>query len=459
MAISIILPKFNMNMDEGVLLRWLRRDGDSVEQGDPLCEVETDKVNMEVEAPADGILCRLQFEEGAHVPVTAVIAFLAADAAEALELAGDSGPFADVAEEEASNEAPGPGRAGLAEPTVEPSVTTPSAPRPEDPFLTGNRVRATPAVRRLARERGVELASIVDGRGRASMEALEAAIASKHAAGGGRPTGPSVSNSGLTPGTGHVTTPSYGPPAPAEDLPGIGTVTARAARRGLKGRPMPLDPTRRTIAERMMLAHQAPHITLVREVNVAGLVRARHAPAFETTSFTALFAAAVVRGLMAHPLVNSTFEEGQIVYHDEVNLGIAVARPEGLIVPVVPEAEKLTLFELASRISDLVGRARAGRLTVREVSDGTFTITSLGQAGVDLFSPLVNPPQVAVLGIGRITDRVAPIAGGIGVTPSVYLSLTCDHRVLDGEPGAAFLATLADDLEDPSWLGAGSALG
>jgi pyruvate dehydrogenase E2 component (dihydrolipoamide acetyltransferase) len=213
----------------------------------------------------------------------------------------------------------------------------------------------------------------------------------------------------------------------------------------------PLDATRRAIAERMTRANEAPQITLTVEARAGALTRLRESGA-PRPSFSALFAVAVARALRDHPNLNVTFEDGAIVDHEGVHLGIAVARPAGLIVPVLHDADRLTVAAADRRIRELVARARDGGLRLEDVSGGTFTVTSLGEAGIDVFSPLLNPPQVGILGIGRLANRVVAVGDGIRVEPTVHLSLSCDHRVIDGEPGAAFLATLRGLLEEPGWL-------
>ncbi|MGH7904705.1 MAG: 2-oxo acid dehydrogenase subunit E2, partial [Candidatus Dormibacteraceae bacterium] len=213
-----------------------------------------------------------------------------------------------------------------------------------------------------------------------------------------------------------------------------------------------LGATRRAIAARMVRAHEAPHITLSVEVRFAELLGLRERWAGDRPSITAMIGAATCRALSDHPLLNSTFEGGVLTTAREVNLGFAVARPEGLVVPVVQGAGALSVDALSDRLAALVGRARAGGLGAGETSNGTFTITSLGAAGVDHFAALINPPQVAILAVGRVADRVLPIAGGVGVVSAAHLSLTTDHRVVDGHPGALFLATLKELLEAPGWM-------
>ncbi len=418
MSVELILPKFNMDMDSAVLVRWLRDDGDRIEEGEPVAEVETDKVNMEVEATVGGILCGLRYQPGDVVPVTVPIATIAANEAEA---------------ETVRSAAPAPASpVPAAEPAAPSSENGTSAAasvsvQDEAPPLGGTRVRATPAIRRRAREAGIDLGSLVGAGGRVTQAILQAAVEARAA-------GPA------TPAAAAPSAPSASPAdVPAPRAEGI----TRAV----------LDPTRRAIAERMTRAGAVPQISLTVEARVGELVRLRDR-SVARPSFSAIFAVAAARAIRDHPLVNSTFEDGVIETRPGVDLGIAVARPAGLIVPVLRDADRLSVLQADPRIRELVTRARDGKLRLDEVSGGSFTITSLGEAGIDHFTPLLNPPQVAILAIGRIAQRVVPIENGVAVEPTVHLTLTCDHRVIDGAPGAEYLATLKRLLEAPSWLSA-----
>ena len=419
MTVELILPKFNMDMDSAVLVRWLRGDGDRVEEGEPIAEVETDKVNMEVEATVGGILCGLRYAPGDVVPVTVPIASIAPD---------------EAAAEKVRAAAPAPVVAGGA--AAGPADSDGSAPEAaqEAPPAGGTRVRATPAIRRRAREAGIDLAALADAGGRVTQAILQAAIDARAVSGAPAPSTPSAPSA---PGA-----PSVPPATPAPLPPRAEGVTRT-----------PLDPTRRAIAERMTRAGQVPQISLTIEARVAELVRLRDR-SVARPSFSAIFAVAAARAIGDHPLVNSTFEDGVVVTHPGVDLGIAVARPTGLIVPVLRDADRLTVLQADPLIRALVTRARDGQLRLDEVSGGSFTITSLGEVGIDHFTPLLNPPQVAILAIGRIAQRVVPIENGVAVEPTVHLTLACDHRVIDGAPGAEFLATLRRLLEAPSWLAA-----
>lgn len=436
MTTDLILPKFNMDMESAVLVRWLRADGDHVEEGEPVAEVETDKVNMEVEATVGGILCGLRFGKGDVVPVTVPMATIAPDEEAAAAIRASvaaAGPDQTQARSPEREAGPAASEAVARDAGAggeDPATAVPGKGDAGHVNAPPGRVRATPAIRRRAREHGIDLTQLPDRGGRVTAAALQAAIDQRARRAAPAPATPPIAAPGAT--------------EPARD--GAGSTRT------------PLDPTRRAIAERMMRANEVPQITLTVEVRAGALVRARD-ESVARPAFGAIFAIATARAIRDHPLVNSTFEDDAIVSHAAVDLGIAVARPAGLIVPVLRDADRLTVVEADAKIRDLVTRARDGQLRLDEVSGGSFTITSLGEAGVDHFSPLLNPPQVAILGIGRLAPRVVPIENGIQVEPTVNLSLTCDHRVLDGEPGAAFLASLRRLLESPAWLLAGIGAG
>jgi pyruvate dehydrogenase E2 component (dihydrolipoamide acetyltransferase) len=342
-------------------------------------------------------------------------------------IAAEGGDAAAAAAGRSTSNVPTP-TATVAPPAPKPAAApaTEASPAraagPAQAVLAGapGKVRATPAVRRLARERGIDIATL--------------------AAPGERVTAAMLATPAPAAGAVGIVTPPVAPPAPARRAPAGAPSAGR-----------PLDATRRAIAERMAKANEAPQITLTVEVRAGALSRLRSSSATKP-SYSALFAVAVARALRDHPALNVTFEDGAIVDHEGVHLGIAVARPTGLIVPVLHDADRITAPEADRRIRDLVAKARGGGLRLDDVSGGTFTITSLGEAGIDVFSPLLNPPQVGILGIGRLANRVIAVGDGIRVEPTVYLSLSCDHRVIDGEPGAAFLATLRGLLEAPDWL-------
>ena len=454
MATPVIMPKFGMAQEEGTVIRWLKQEGDRVEKGDVLLEVMTDKVDMEVEAQASGILQGIRVGPGETVPVTTVLAYilepgeaLPQDAAptQAESQAEPQAAAATEATEVSAVKASPVARRMAAEQGIDLARLTGSGPggrvTKEDVLAAvqaaqasppPGRVRATPAARRLAREAGVSLDGIPGSgpRGRIQAADVERRLAAQVPA-----------------------------PAPAQEpVPGpVGATTA------LPDQAAPLTGMRRTIARRLTQSWQTiPHVTFTASVDMrqAEALRQRLAPDVEAAGGrftpTVLLALAVARLLPRHPRLNAWLQpqgdELLLTQHSRVNLGVAVALDEGLIVPVIHGAEELGLAALARRIGDLSQRARSGDLQPQEVMDGTFTISNLGMFPVDHFTALINPPQVAILAVGRA--QMQPVWDGEGFQPAPVLRLTlsADHRAVDGAVAAAFLADLKAALEDPARL-------
>ncbi|MFQ5880518.1 MAG: dihydrolipoamide acetyltransferase family protein [Dehalococcoidia bacterium] len=405
MITEVILPKLGLTMEEGTILTWLKQEGDEVVQGEPLVEMDTDKATMELEAPASGILRRILIPEGEVVPVTTLVALIADTADEPLpEVVAAPGP---------TREAAGEGAVPVAMPAPRPAAEAEAA-------VAEGRQRASPAARKLAQELGIDLAQVRGSGpgGRITSHDVERAAAEK-----------------------------VGAAAPA----------------GEKERVIGLSRMRRAIAASMTLsATTIPQFAISREVDMTavGELRQRLLPQVEKEkgvrlSYTDIIVRAVAQALPAHPLVNASFEAGetleasQIRLHESINIGLAVALEEGLIVPVIPDADRKSLAELAVAREQLEAAAQRGRLSASQLGGATFTISNLGGLGVDQFQALVNPPQVAILAVGRIAERVVPTARGIETRPMLSLTLTADHRVLDGASAAAFLATVAEHLERP----------
>ncbi|MEW6179981.1 MAG: dihydrolipoamide acetyltransferase family protein [Chloroflexota bacterium] len=465
MAREVIMPKFGFTQETAEIVRWLKKAGDVVEAGDPIAEVTTDKVNMEVEAPASGILADLRYKEGDVVPVTEVICYILAP--------GETLPAQGVAGQAVQPSALAPELAGgPAEAAVEtaPSVkATPLAERiARDMGVSldqiqgsgpggritrsdveaalsrqaGGKVRAVPAARRLAREAGVDLTQVQGSgpAGRVQSADVQRFLSSQSAAGPAEEA--------------RVETPKPLPAAPAPVQP--------AAQAGIQV--LPLAGMRRTIAQRLQKsAQEAPHINLEIRVDVtqAEALRAKanqqRGEGQSKVSLTAVLAKAVAWALKRNPYLNAWLQSGpqgeQIALIQQVNLGVAVALPEGLIVPVVRQAEEKGLLHLAQEIDDLTHRARENRLRPEEVMDGTFTISNLGMFGVERFTAIINPPQVGILAVGAVRKEViADEHDQIAIRPMMTLTLCADHRVVDGAVAAAFLRELKSVLEDPQLL-------
>ena len=381
MPIEVVMPKFGLTMQEGTIQQWFKAEGDTIQQGEALFEVETEKVLYEVEAPADGVVAKLLYPVESSVPCARPVAVIA--------LAGEDP--AQVAARFAAT----PAAATAAAPVSPAAPATGSPP----PARRAGEVVATPAARKLAKDHGLDLASLIGTGpgGRITREDVEAAVAA--------------------------------PPA--------------ATPRGT-----PLAGMRKTIAERMWKSLQATaQLTLHTEADVTALVtRYPQLKRDHGATYTDLLVAAVAAALRAHPRVHVTVEGDAIVAHDDVNVGVAVALDEGLVVPVIKQADRKSLRDIAAEGRRLAAAARTGTLTIDDVSGGTFTITNLGMYGIDGFTPIINQPQVAILGVGRIVPKPAVDEGRVAIRSMMTLSLTFDHRIVDGAPAAAFLRDVVEYL-------------
>ncbi len=396
MATEVRLPRLGQGMEAGTIVRWLKAEGEPVRKGEPLYELDTDKVTQEVEAEANGILLAILVREG-EAAVGTLVAQI-----------GEAGEEVSAAPAPAVEAPPKPEPAPPAETAPPPSPEPPLEPR-------AARVKASPLARRLARERGVELDGVRGTGPEGRVVAEDVALA----AAGPRPPA----------------TPVLAPAAEAEVVP--------------------LSQTRKTIARRLTEAWQAPVFQLsvsadmtralvLREQLVARAAEGEIKPTVNDV-LTKLAAAALVR----HPAVNAHFAGEAIHRFRSAHVGIAVAAPNGLVVPVIRDADRRPLAEIAAARADLVARARAGKLSLADLADGTFTISNLGMFGVEKFTAVLNPPQAAILAVGSIEERPVVVAGQLVVRPLMHMTLTCDHRAIDGADGAEFLRTLRELLEEP----------
>jgi pyruvate dehydrogenase E2 component (dihydrolipoyllysine-residue acetyltransferase) len=402
MATEVILPRLGQGMESGTIVRWLKAEGEPVEKGEPLFELDTDKVTQEVEAEAAGVLLRIAVAEG-EVPVGQTVAFIG--------VAGEAVPEA-APPDDASN------RLLQAEPV---SLDEPAGAESELESVAvpaGNgRVKASPLARRLARERGIDLRSVrgTGPEGRIVAEDVERAEA--------------------------------GAPTPASNRLLQAPVAAREVER------VPLTNVRRTIARRLVEAWQIPVFQLQASADMtrvnALVARLRECEADVRVTVTDVLTKVCAQALMRHREVNAEFTEEAILLHPSANVGIAAAAPQGLVVPVIRGAERLSLLEIAALRADLVGRAREAKLRAEDLDGGTFTISNLGMYAVERFTAVLNPPQAAIVAVGATEDRVVPAGGETAVRPMVTLTGTFDHRAVDGAPAAAFLQTLKESLEDP----------
>jgi pyruvate dehydrogenase E2 component (dihydrolipoamide acetyltransferase) len=421
MPASVIMPALEMAQETGKVVRWLVAPGARVEKGQPIVEIETDKITVEIEAPAAGVLRDVSAREGDVVPVGQTIAMIAE--------AGEP--------------------AGVAPATPAPAVRhTGGVPSPSVPPA----VKASPLARRIAEQHGVDLAQVRTASGRIEKADVLAHVQGR-GNGGARlvAASPKARRLAAERGVEVATLPGSGPGGAvlAADVPAAPSVMPAVSR----PEPAGVGTVWRVMAERMTQSWTtAPHFYLVREVHAGRLIAWRERAAKKTgahVTYTDLLVKLVAAALSAHPAVLRSWKDGALVRHTEVNVGVAVAIENGLVVPVIHHADALSLAEIASRREALVTRAQSGTLRPSDIQGGVFTISNLGMYGVDAFSAIVNPPQAAILAVGRIADRVVPVNGQPAVAPMMVLTLSCDHRALDGARGAQFLGALAELTEEP----------
>jgi pyruvate dehydrogenase E2 component (dihydrolipoamide acetyltransferase) len=426
MANEVKLPRLGQGMESGTIVKWLKSEGDQVEKGEPLYELDTDKVTQEVEAEVSGVLLKIAVPEG-EAPVGQTIAVIG-EQGESLPEADAGASAEEVAEDEQEEGSPGASREAERERGREASASDQIAAlrEPERSPAVGDgagaRVKASPLARRIARERGVELGSLrgTGPEGRVVAEDVERAAA-------GAPA------------------PAPAPPSPVAAP--VGEIERQE-----------LTPVRRTIARRLTEAWQAPafQIAMSADMTRAQALHARLAERVQEgeakPTVTDILTKACATALMRHRAVNAHWAEDAIELHPSANVGIAVAIPAGLVVPVIHQAEHKTIAELAAARADIVTRARENKLRQEDLEGGTFTISNLGMYGVEQFVAVLNPPQAAILAVGAIEEKAVPTESGFDARPQMTLTLTCDHRSLDGATAADFLRTVKAFLEEPGLM-------
>jgi pyruvate dehydrogenase E2 component (dihydrolipoamide acetyltransferase) len=393
MAFSVVMPALEMAQETGKLVAWRKAEGDSVTKGEPLLEIETDKAVLEVESPADGVLAGVKAQAGDVVPVGNIIAWIIRP--------GEAPPSVVIAPAPSEAE---PTRAAAA------VIATPAA-------SSGGQI--SPKARRLAKEHGVDITSLRGSGPGGEILASDVLTAAE-----------SKSSSSSTPASAskEVETPSS-----------IG----------------------RLMAERTTQSWTTvPHFFVVREVDSGALIEARErmGSAIQQASgikvtHTDFLVALIARVLVKHPRINGSWSDGFIRLNQQVNIGVAMAVDDGVVATVIHNADQTDLAEIAVQRRDLTERARASRLRPSDITGATFTISNLGMYQVDAFSAIISPPQAAILAIGSITDRVVPIGGRAAIRPMMTLTLSCDHRVVDGARAAVFLNEVAEAVREPEkWL-------
>jgi pyruvate dehydrogenase E2 component (dihydrolipoamide acetyltransferase) len=438
MATNVVMPQMGESIAEGTIVRWIKKVGDNVDRDEPLFEISTDKVDAEIPSPGAGILSEIKVKEGETVPVNSVVAVIGGSAsAPATPEAASAGPetsspgpvgvpAAAVGQPEAGGPKPEAGSRELEAESREPEA--------------GDKQRSSPLVRRIAREHNVDIRQI-NGTGVS-----------------GRVTKDDI--------LGFIQTGAKAPaarPAPTTHIP--------AFKPGDKVQIVPMTIMRKKIAEHMVLsAHTSPHVYSVYEVDFHRVSQLRDKKKAEyerngaKLSFTAIIAKVTVDAIRAFPFVNASIDGDNIVYKKDINLGIAVALDQGLLVPVIRNADEKNLLGVCRAIEDLAARARSKKLSPDEVQGGTFTITNPGIFGAVYGLPLINQPQVAILGVGAIEKRAVVVqaddnvgrAGNdaIAIHQTCHLSLGYDHRLIDGADAGRFLAYMKERIEkfDEAWM-------
>ena len=401
MATEIKLPRLGQGMESGTIVKWLKSEGDKVEKGEPLYELDTDKVTQEVEADASGVLLKIAVTEG-EVPVGKTIAVIG-EQGEAVQVADNGQEDASARAREQERER---GVAASAEQVAE----------IRQPSTTNGRIKASPLARRIARERGIDLSNVAGTgpEGRVVAEDVERAAAS------GAPA------------------PPVAAPAPVSEDVEVEQLSSM----------------RKTIARRLTEAWQAPVFQLGITVDMGRALEVRKRLVElqgdgTKPTVSDLITKVCAMALMRHRTVNALYKVDSIELHPTANIGIAVAIPNGLVVPVIRGCERKTIAEIAAARGELVDRARGGRLQQGDLDGGTFTISNLGMFGIERFIAVLNPPQAAILAVGSTEEKPVVVNGEVVVRPRMELTLTCDHRALDGATGAQFLGDVKAFLEEP----------
>ena len=439
MATSVIMPALEMTQESGRLVLWLKREGESVAKGEPIMEIETDKVTIEIEAPASGILGGVLVKENDVVPVGQTIAWILAP--------GEKVPASSPLDSHS-------GRAS----TV--------AARGDGKQKITQALEVSPLARNIADEHGIDLALVKSNGKRIEKVDVLAYINTHQTA----PQAGSVSSSvssprRLTPASPKARRLASERSIDVTTIKGSGPDSAvlvvdvplEAVTVGPAGRLETPSTVWRVMAERMSASWTTvPHFYLIREVNASNLIewRTRIVAMVEKRSgvkptYTDLLVKLIGFTLREHPRVNASWANGNIQFNQDVNVGIAAAIEDGLIVPVIRHADTLSIGEIAAQRKDLIERAQNRKLRPADISDGTFTLSNLGTYNVDVFNAIVNTPQAAILAVGRIAERVVPVNGQPAIRSMMTVSLSCDHRVVDGARAAQFLDDLANLIENP----------
>jgi pyruvate dehydrogenase E2 component (dihydrolipoamide acetyltransferase) len=433
MANEVVMPRMGLTMEEGTVVSWHKQEGEPIISGEVLLEIETDKVTAEIEATRDGVLGKILIKEGVTVPIGTPIAIIVGQG-EDIPASSETVPAQKVKE-------------------LETTPATKQEPKATSAIETKN-LRASPAARRATRELGMELA-LVQGKGplgRILESDVRRAYAAQQIPAEKRVT-PVAARMAADLGIDLKEVQGSGPRGAIRktDLSGLEPGVES------ESEIVELSRAKKLIADRMAYSfNTAPHFYLTAEADATGFKELRQnllpkvqANAGVRLTFTDLLTFFTVKALDEYPLVNAAWEDGKIHMNPAVNIGIAMDTERGLVVPVLPKADQSSLSEIAEKRAKMTEKARAGILALEDLENGTFTLSNLGTFRVDMFNAVLNPPQAAILAVGRIHEKVIPYKGEPAIRSVIGLSLTCDHRVLDGAAGARFLTRLVELIEEP----------
>ena len=428
---KVIMPQMGESIFEGTITKWLKKKGDRIERDEALFEISTDKIDSEIPSPASGVVQDILVKEGQTVQINTVVAVIGDGSARP---AAEAPPAKEPAQEAPKmKEGPAPGAGGPVR-GVEEEVEAEESP------LEG--VRSSPLVRRIAKERGIDVSALA-GKGTGINGRITKRDILSYIEQGGKAAQPSVS----PPQSGGVARSAGLVPQTPPSLPPL-KFTGEVER-------VPLTAMRKAIAEHMVMSRKtSAHVTTFFEVDCSPIVKAKEKQQAEfqrsgvKLTVTPFFVQAAANALKRFPVVNSSLDGDTVVYKRPINIGIAVNLEWGLIVPVIKNADEKNLFGLAKAVNDIGERARNKKLTPEDVKDGTFTITNPGQYGGLVGTPIINQPQVAIMGMGGIKKRAVVIDDAIAIRPMIMLSLSFDHRVIDGAVADQFMADIQKQLEN-----------
>jgi pyruvate dehydrogenase E2 component (dihydrolipoamide acetyltransferase) len=446
MATQVIMPKLSPTMEEGQISRWLKKEGDKVSMGEPLAEIDTDKATMEMQALSNGVLRKILIKEGESAPLGQMIAVIGEADEDISDLLGQAASAPQAAPPAQTNE---DGKAAAASAEQKPAAeaakpatasgngaqAAQGAPQTED--QTGDRLIVSPLAARMAAEAGINLRSLTGSGpgGRIIKRDIEAAMSA-----------------------GQQQAPAGGQQAPQRHLRAVQPSAQPAQAPAVEGaspyRDEPTSVMRQTIARRLVTSiGPVPHFFLTTEIEMDRVVEMRRSinelDAELKISINDVIIKVAAAALMQHPQINASFQERNVRYYERADIGVAVAIEDGLITPVIRSADQKSLSQIAGEVRELAERARSRKLLPDEYTGATFSISNLGMLGIDEFTAVINPPEAAILAVGAVTPKPVVRDEQVVVRQMMRVTMSCDHRVIDGATGARFLQTFKRILENP----------